>query len=255
MYISSRSIPPQWYHGLWGLPFLSLAHEQGGGRAGLLPPPRSRCGVNRDQLAKAWEDWIFWTSQLLHQLPPGAGFKQPMSQCLAVLMGDAALQSNLSKTITKEFWPENHSKLQPSHVWEFKKCWESFEEFGGLGWLVVPFVLWVAFRVLSSTSLQIHLGSLSSSPPPSIHVRKNKVWNCELLSHLSVHKVTGKAATFFLLSSAMPHTFTVLSKVWVFSDLVASQCLLRDALHCPLLYFFCEEDCSASKIMLPHSSI
>lgn len=65
----------------------------------------------------------------------------------------------------------------------------------------------------------------------------------------------GRQPHFFLLSTAMPHTFTVLSKVWVFSDLVASQCLLRDALHCLLLYFFSEEDCSAGKIMLTHSSI
>ena len=41
--------------------------------------------------------------QLLCQLPHGAWFKQPASERVALLMGDAALQSNLSKTMTKEF--------------------------------------------------------------------------------------------------------------------------------------------------------
>lgn len=172
-------------------------------------------------------------------------------QCLAVLREYAALQSVLSKVVTKELWPENHSKMQAGlYVWNIKKCWDSFEEFAirfSFRSLVVAFVplngIQSVIPHISSDSFE----KLILPPHPlNIHVRKSKVWNCELLRHLSVHKVTGKTATFFVLSTAMPHTFTM--SVY---DLVASHCLWRDALYCPLLCcFFSEEEytfpCSAS---------
>lgn len=129
-------------------------------------------------------------------------------QCLAVLREYAALQSVLSKIVTKELWPENHSKMQAGlYVWNIKKCWDSFEEFAirfSFRWLVVAFV-----PLNGIQSVIPHISSDSFEkfilPPHPLNIHVSKVWNCELLRHLSVHKVTGKTATFFVLSTAMPH--------------------------------------------------
>lgn len=99
-------------------------------------------------------------------------------------------------------------------------------------WLY-PLCIRVAFTVSSLTSLQIHLGSSFSPLTPLTSMLGEVKYETGLLCHLLVHKVTGKAATFFLLSPAMPHTFTM--SVY---DLEASHCLWRDALYCPLLFLF-----------------
>lgn len=62
-------------------------------------------------------------------------------------------------------------------------------------------------------------------------------YEVELLSHLLVHKGHWEESHVFSLSTAVLHTFTMLSKVCVFSDVVSAQRLLRDALYCPLLCY------------------
>lgn len=65
----------------------------------------------------------------------------------------------------------------------------------------ILFVYLTAFTVLSFTSLQILLGSYSPLQHPT-HVLGKGKHEVELLSHLLVHKVTGKRATFFLYCHA-----------------------------------------------------
>lgn len=158
-------------------------------------------------------------------------------QCLAVLREDAAVQSNLSKMVTKEFWPENPSKMQTCMCGTLRNAGIALRNLQlGLHCSdsCYPLCIWMAFRVSSLTSLQIHLGSSFSPFTPLTSMLgkvKYETVNCYAICWFI--RSLGRQPHFFLLSTAMPHTFTI-----SMYDLVASCCLWRDALHCPLLFLF-----------------
>lgn len=124
----------------------------------------SRCGINKFQLAKIRENWIFWVLQLLWFLVWRAS-----EQCLAVLREDAALQSNLSKMVTKELWLENQSNMQTSMCGTLKNAGIALRNLQ-LGFhcndRLYPLCIWMVFRVSPPISLQIHLEAHSPPSPP-----------------------------------------------------------------------------------------
>lgn len=110
--------------------------------------------------------------------------RRASEQCLAVLREDTALQSNLSKMVTKELWPENHSKMQTSMCGTLRNAGIALRNLQ-LGFhcddRLYPLCIWMAFRVSSLAALQIYLGSSFSPFTPLTSVlgkEKYETVNC-----------------------------------------------------------------------------